>query len=118
MKIKRCIVALLFLGILYLQFGRAPYINTSTIKKHAENYDLELSITANKLFIIDNDQYAKNLIEKILENDFKNMQFPYDELGYPKEIRIKVYTNNISRFHNVPAFEIYYTTSLAEFKMI
>lgn len=118
MKIKRCIVALLLLGILYLQFGRAPYINVSTIKKHTDGYVLELTITTNKLFIIDKDLYAKSLIEKVLENDFKNMKFPYDELGHPKELRIKVYTNSISRLYDASSFEIHYNTYLDEIKII
>lgn len=111
MKRKTCLVMLLLLGILYLQFGRAPYINVSIIKKYADSYDLELTITSNKLFILDKDRYSEILIEKVLENGFQNMQFPYDELGYPKEIRMKVYANNIARILDIPSFEIDYNTS-------
>ena len=118
MKPKHFLILLFILGILYLQFGRAPYVNLATTQNETDGYVLHLTVTANKLFIIDKEQYSKDLIQDVLDNNFKNMHFSYDELGYPKEIRIKVYTNSIAKFQDIPAFEIHYTTSLDGIKII
>ena len=118
MKTKLLLVTLCLLGFLYLQFGRAPYVNLATTQNASDGYVLHLTVTANKLFIVDEESYAKSLIQRTLDNKYKNMIFPYEELGYPKEIRIKVYANSFTRFQDIPAFEVHYTTSLDGIKII
>ena len=109
MKTKLCILMLCLLGILYLQFGRAPYVNMAITKGTTDGYVLHLTITANKLFIPNKEAYAEFLIQKVLDNNFKNMLFSYDELGYPERIFLTIYTNNVTWFFNIPAFNTHYS---------
>lgn len=111
MKRKLLTAMICILGILYLQFGRTPDVNVARTAGTADSYILHLTVTANKLCIINKEQYAKSLVQRVLDNNFKNMIFSYDEIGIPKEIHITVYTSSLTKFHNHPAFEIHYITS-------
>lgn len=109
MKRKRVFILLCVLGILYLQFGRKPILNNSTTSSNAAGYEAILTVTANKLGIESYDKLAKNIIQQTVNNDFENMQLSYDVLGYPNELTVTVYANNITKFLGAPVFQIRYT---------
>ena len=104
------IVAALFVctGILYLQLGREPVVNHSTIMKNSDTYDLSLVITLNKLVILNRKNVERMLIQKTLDNDFENVLFSYDVHGMPRKIYVTVYANALTYMLNVPAFEFQY----------
>lgn len=104
------IVITLFIltGLLYLQFGRQPVVNHSMILENSDTYDLSLVITLNKLVILNRKNVEQTLIQKTLDNDFKNIQFSYDIHGMPRKIHVTVYANALTYMLDVPAFEFQY----------
>lgn len=109
-KIVLIILCLLFiLAIFYLQFSRKPTVNNSITSSDSEGYDATLTITMNKIIIFDRKKAEQTLIKQILDNDFKNMQFSYDVMGYPDELTVTVYTNNFTKYWGIPAFHFRYT---------
>ena len=45
------------------------------------------------------------LVQKIQNNDFKDIQFSYDLHGRPQNIYVKVYVNGLTFQFDLPAFE-------------
>lgn len=71
--------------MIYLQFGREEMIVNTRIDSFEGGYDEEVCIVANKVFIWDKERYAEELVERIIQNEFKNVRFSYDIVGYPKK---------------------------------
>lgn len=86
------IIVIIFLGFLYLQFGREPEIKNSRITNYQNEYSEDVSIIANKLYITDRNKFAEEVIDTFLDNSFENLKFSFD-LGYPSELNISVYMN-------------------------
>ena len=81
-----CLVA----GFLYLQFGRDVNVVSSMNSSSEDYYEMDLTIVANRLIIIDKNKFAENLKNRCMENNFREIKFSYDILGYPDRIKIKV----------------------------
>ena len=80
-------ILILFAGILlYLQFGRDVEVISTTSTTSDQFYEQGMTVVANKLII---------LLDRTRRNDFKEVLFSYDVLGYPDRIKIKVYPNRI-----------------------
>lgn len=88
-----CLVA----GFLYLQFGRDVNVVSSMNSSSEDYYEMDLTIVANRLIIIDKNKFAENLKNRCMENNFREIKFSYDLLGHPDQIKIKVYTNELSK---------------------
>lgn len=102
MGILICIIALLG----YLQYGREEQAVNTMVSTSDTFYKQEFDIIANKLFILDKEKYAEELIEKAVENKYRNVRFSYDITGYPDEIVISVYIQNSDYQHNQKLFQI------------
>ena len=98
-----CFVAI----VIYLQFGREEMIVNTRIDSFEGGYDEEVCIVANKVFIWDKERYAEELVERIIQNEFKKVRFSYDIVGYPKKIRISVYNNKLAYRHNKKVLILY-----------
>jgi hypothetical protein len=96
MRILICIIALLG----YLQYGREEQAVNTMVSTSDTFYKQEFDVIANKLFNLDKEKYAEELIEKAVENKYRNVRFSYDITGYPNEIVISVYSNEWSYEHN------------------
>lgn len=83
----------------YLQFGRDVRVVSSMLMSSDQYYEQKLTIVANKLFILDKDKFAEEMMERCLDNDFHEMKFSYDLNGYPDRIEITVYLNEIDRYY-------------------
>lgn len=98
---KRFVVVAVFLvlfaTLIYLQYGRDVSVVNSNLSLSGEFYEQRLTIVANKLFITDKEQFAKEMIERTIDNSFRDMMFSYDIPGYPNRIEISVYRNELSR---------------------
>lgn len=112
-KIVLIILCLLFtLGIFYLQFSRKPTVNNVITYSNSAGYDARLIITANKIVIFDRVRLEQDLINHIVNNDFENMLFSYDIMGYPKECTVTVYTNDLTKKLGIPAFTFRYAPNI------
>ena len=69
-------------------------------------YEMEFTVVANKLFIIDKQRFAEEMIERCIDNNFHDIKFSYDMMGYPNGLQINVYLNEFSKSH----FTILYMT--------
>lgn len=110
---KQCVVMSIVVCVIiifvYLQYGREEKVVSSMANTSDSYYEQEFSVVANKLFIWDKEKYAKKLIEKALENEYKNVRFSYDIVGYPNEVNISVYYSEWSYRHECPRFRISYS---------
>ena len=108
---KRRIVAMaviicMIIGFLYLQYGRDVNVTSSMNFSSGNYYEMEFTVVANKLFIIDKQRFAEEMIERCIDNNFHDIKFSYDMLGYPNRLQINVYLNEFSKSH----FTILYMT--------
>ena len=108
---KRRIVAMaviicMITGFLYLQYGRDVKVTSSMNFSSDNYYEMDFTVVANKLFIIDKQRFAKEMIERCIDNDFHDIKFSYDMIGYPNRLQINVYLNEFSKSH----FTICYRT--------
>jgi len=106
MGILICIIA--FGG--YFQYGRGEKVVNTMVSTSDKFYKQEFDVIANKLFIWNKEKYADELIEKAVDNKYKNVRFSYDITGYPDEIIISVYNNEWNYQHDYMAFQIIYTS--------
>lgn len=92
---KQCVVVSIVVCVIiifvYLQYGREEKVVSSMANTSDSYYEQEFSVVVNKLFIWDKEKYAKKLVEKALENEYENVRFSYDIMGYPNEISIEVW---------------------------
>ena len=103
---KRRIVAMaviicMITGFLYLQYGRDVKVTSSMNFSSGNYYEMEFTVVANKLFIIDKQRFAEEMIERCID-----IKFSYDMMGYPNRLQINVYLNEFSKSH----FTILYMT--------
>ena len=108
---KRRIVAMaviicMITGFLYLQYGRDVKVISSMNFSSGNYYEMEFTVVANKLFIIDKQRFAEEMIERCIDNNFHDIKFSYDMMGYPNRLQINVYLNEFSKSH----FTILYMT--------
>lgn len=112
-KIFLIILCLLFvLGFFYLQLSRKPTVDNIVTNADSSGYTATLTITANKLFIEDQSRLQQVLINHILNNDFENMLFSYDVMGYAKEYTVTVHTNAWTKKLGLSAFTFKYAPGL------
>ena len=102
MKILICIIALLG----YLQYGREEQAVNTMVSTSDTFYKQEFDVIANKLFNLDKEKYAEELIAKAVENKYRNVRFSYDITGYPNS----VYSNEWSYEHNQRMYQIIYSS--------
>lgn len=77
MKIKWVIpIIVIILGAFYyLQFGRKVEIRDTKITSYQDGYAEEVNIIANKLYIMDKEKFAKDVIDTFMDNSFDNIKF-------------------------------------------
>lgn len=98
------LIVIIILGsFFYLQFGRKMQIRNTRITSYQNEYSEDVSVIANKLYIINRNKFAEEVIETFLDNSFDNVKFSFD-LGYPSNLNISVYMNE---WNDNKAFEIY-----------
>ena len=71
MRILICIIALLG----YLQYGREEQAVNTMVSTSDTFYKQEFDVIANKLFNLDKEKYAEELIEKAVENNIETFAF-------------------------------------------
>ena len=96
----------------YLQYGRDVKICNSMILNSEDGYIQNISIVANRISISDKEDFAKEMIQRCIKNTFNEFQFSYDLNGYPEEINMSVYINEIAWKHNEKILEIEYNRDL------
>lgn len=109
---KRFIIVFVSVSIItilaYLQFGRDVTAKNSISNVSANYYEQNLTVIANRLFIYDKEKFAKQILERCLDNSFHNIMFSYDITGYPDRIYVSVYTNSLTYNLGIETFKIQY----------
>ena len=97
--------ALVIAGLFYLQCGREMTVNHITTERNPKGYSASVTITANKLVIINKKKYEKDLLQRVENNELPNMKLSYDAMGYPDELTITVYANVLMRALRISTFQ-------------
>ncbi len=108
-KFRRIVylAVLLVIPILgYLQWGRDVAVCSSNPKIFSNGSLEEISIIANKLYIFDQEKFARYVLQRCADNSFREVRFSYDLSGYPNEVHITVYMNRAAWKWRKKAFEI------------
>ena len=96
----------MIIGFLYLQYDRNVKVTSSMNFSSGNYYEMEFTVVANKLYIIDKQRFAEEMIDRCIDNNFYDIKFSYDMMGYPNRLQINVYLNEFSKSH----FTILYMT--------
>lgn len=99
-------LAILLVG--YLQYGRDVTVCSSNLTNFSDGNTEDITIMANKLYIFDKEKFAEHLLQRCVNNSFKEVRFSYDLNGYPNEVQISVYVNRMLWKLKKKAFEIHY----------
>lgn len=100
-------LAACILTVLYLQWGREADVRSSTALA-AENYQEEhVSFVLNRLVVMDKETCAEELVERCRENDFRSIQFSYDDQK-PNALYGTVYRTDYDLTHQRPFFQFQY----------
>ena len=102
-----CLSVVIIILIIFIQ-NREVTVHDSFSETGTNQYTEEITIIANRLIIWDTEEFAEEIIQKCIENSFKEIRFSYDLRGYPTELRIHVYTNKLLWHNHVESFEIIY----------
>lgn len=87
-------VLLFILMIIYLQCCREVSVK-GTMTSAAENgYTENVVIIANKLWITDKKNFAEEMVQRCVDNDFHEVLFSYDVNGYPNKLNLTIYKND------------------------
>lgn len=81
---------------------------SSTIESFKNGYVQDVSIVSHRIFILDKEKFAREVIQMIIDNSLKGIMFSYDIKGYPNGLHITVYLNEASFRNGNSDFEIYY----------
>lgn len=70
-------------------------------------YKLDIDIIVDKDSVSDKDACSKEIIQHILDNDFRSIHFSFDKNGYPNEVIVNVFTSkeNIQKSKKSYSFE-------------
>lgn len=91
------LISIIFLT--YLQWGRDMKICNTRPETSQNAYFEDVTLIANKLYIHDKYEFAESVIQKCIDNSWKEVRFSYDIAGYPNELCIDVYMNNYAFEH-------------------
>lgn len=84
----------------------------STIETFNNGYIQDVSIVSHRIFIPDKEEFAREVIQMIIDNSLMGIQFSYDINGYPNELNITVYLNESSCRNGNSIFKISYTQDI------
>lgn len=106
-KIMKLIVLCFLMICVYLQWGRGEsvksVISTSWDGKRTEH----VTIVANKLYIWNKEGFSEKMIQMCIDNKLRDVRFSYD-MGYPVEIRLDIYANDVCRQLHIRCCEVRY----------
>ena len=98
-----------FILLICLQNGREIEGYSSTIESFRNGYVQDVSILSHRIFIPDKEEFARDVIQVIIDNSLKGILFSYDINGYPNEFHITVYLNEAAYRSGTSSFKISYT---------
>lgn len=85
---------------------------SSTIESFKNGYVQDVSIVSHRIFILDKEKFAREVIQMIIDNSLKGILFSYDVNGYPNGLYITVYLNESSCRSGNSSFKISYTQNI------
>ena len=80
-------------------------VNSITTESNPLGYTASVTITANKLIILNKRKYEDFLLQRVKDNELPNMKLSYDMMGEPNELTITVYANILTKLLCVPSFQ-------------
>lgn len=114
-KITYTIIAIscLFFFLMFHSFTKYSSTLTilhSSIKQFNDGYIQDLDILYPYAYTKDSQTIAYDIIEHCQNNSFPNLQFSYDQLGFPSQFHISVYLNQKAFHNNIPYLDFTYNS--------
>ncbi len=107
MRSKAIICVVIIALLSYLQWGREVEVCNSRIETSGEYRSENITVIANTLYISNKEEFAKQMVQKSIDNSFKEIKCSYD-LGYSNELTIDIYLNEIAWENGNRNFRINY----------
>ena len=101
MKKKFIISGLILCAVLFMLamvHNSDVEVENSQVFSTVNGCDYYVTAVANRLYIGDRELFAKELIQKCLNNSFEDVKFSYDINEYPASLQITVFANRL--FYN------------------
>lgn len=73
-------------------------------------YKLDIDVIVDKDSASDKDACSKEVIQHILNNDFRSIHFSFDKNGYPNEVTVDVFTSEDSIQKGKKSYSFEYIT--------
>ena len=99
------VIGILIFLFVFFQFGQDVKVNSTTRFSYGNESEEYLVVTANKLFIINKKQFAQEMLQRRIEDSFKEVMFMGN---YSDKIEMEVYLNEWTWEANKRAFLIVY----------
>lgn len=97
---------IVFVILLCLQYGMTAQAISSFTNTNQSNYEANIILIANKLYIVDKEKYCDKLLRQYKENSLPNICISTDLSGKLKRVSFTVYINSIAyklRYHSFEA---------------
>ena len=106
---KRVALRILILGcavfcLLLCNGNISVYNSKSQCTDDGCSYDI--TVVANCFVIMDEEYFAEKLVSMCLDNSFKDVQFSYDQNGYPVSLYMTVFANELCYKLGIDEFKI------------
>lgn len=106
-RIKFAVTLITCITILYLQWGREADVRSSTALAAGNYQEEHVNFVLNRLFVMDVEKCAEELVEKCRKNDFQSIQFSYD-YRKPNALYGTVYRSDYALKTQNPLFQFQY----------
>lgn len=107
-RVRTILIGIIIIVFVYLQWGRDVQVYNSHIGENKNYCSEDITIIANKIWIIDKEKFAHDMVQKSIDNSFKEVKFSYD-LRQPNELCITVYTNTLRYWLSESDFIVCFT---------
>ena len=105
--IMQLITMLLFGASVIIGCAKVDNSVPDCVVSNSLNDEYSLTIIANQDEIEDQEAFAKELISRVSNNEFKTIMFAFAETGYPTKLDMTVYLNEEDwKSHNAPYMNI------------
>ena len=95
-RVRAILIGIIVIAFVYLQWGRDVKACDSCIRKNEDYCSEDITIIANKIWIINKEKFAHDMVQKSIDNSFK-------------ELCVTVYTNNLRYWWGESDFIIRFT---------
>lgn len=110
MLMKRLKILLLFFSLIFLiiRMGNREMEVSHSYSSTSENYRVDrITVLSNEIYFTGKQKVAEKIVEKYLDNDFKNIKFSFHNIS-PNHLITTVYQNELMEYLGIVQFSFEY----------